>query len=513
MLSILKSFGLIGINGYPLDIEVDINLGLPSYDTVGLGDTAIKESRERVRSAIKNSGYNYPMERITVNLAPADKKKEGAIYDLAIATGIISASGQLACNRIKDFIYFGELSLDGNLRVINGILPLLISAREYGFKEIIIPHGNSTEASFIEDLDIYPVKNLKEAVQFFKGEIVIEKLQKAVWNVCESVSGYAGFDFANVKGQNTAKRAIEIAASGGHNILMIGPPGAGKTMLSKCIPSILPPMTFEEALETTKIHSIAGELDAEQGIVKIRPFRTPHHTASIPSLIGGGKNSRPGEISLAHNGVLFLDEMPEYPRQTLETLRQPLEDGSITVARAAQTIDYPAKFMLVASMNPCPCGNYGSPKNDCRCSQGQIFKYLSRLSAPLLDRIDIHIEVDSVLFEDLKSDTESEKSSQIKTRVDKARKIQQQRFIKSKTFCNSQMLPEQIKSFCMLDTDSENLLKSAFNNLKMSARAYNRILKVARTIADIEKCENIQQEHIAEAIAYRTLDRKYRNIL
>jgi magnesium chelatase family protein len=512
MLAIVKSFGLSGINGYPLDIETDINLGLPYYEIVGMGDTAVKESRERVRSAIKNSGFSYPMERITVNLAPADKKKEGAATDVAIAVGILYASDQIKCSNIKDYVFFGELSLDGNLRAIRGLLPLLISCREHGCKNIIIPEGNSAEASFIADLDIYAVKSLSQLVKFLKGELSIEKLKGASYMLQTGFCGYSGFDFSYVKGQKTAKRALEIAAGGGHNVLMIGPPGAGKTMLSKCMPSILPPMTFEEALETTKIHSVAGELDYGRGIVNTRPFRTPHHTASMPSLVGGGRFSRPGEISLAHNGVLFLDELPEYPRHILETLRQPLEDGCITIARAAQTVEYPAKFMLIASMNPCPCGNYGSKKNECRCSLNQIRKYFSRLSGPLLDRIDIHIEVDSVEFEDMKSG-DGEKSEEIKKRVEAARKIQQERFSGHKIYSNSQMQTEQIKEFCTLDKKCENLLKAAFESLKMSARGYNRILKVARTIADIEGAENINSDHIAEAVQYRSLDRKFRNFI
>ncbi len=510
MLSIIKSYGLHGLDGYVVNVEVDINQGLPGYEIVGLVGAAIKESKERIRSAIKNSGFNYPILKIPVNLAPANTKKEGAIYDLPIAVGLLSATDQAKLENAKKYMFLGELSLNGDVKKINGVLPILISARQQGITNIILPFDNKEEASYIEGLNIYPVQTLKQTIDFINGEVSIDPLTLKDFEQVVN-SNFTNYDFKNVKGQSNAKRALEIAAAGGHNVLMIGPPGSGKTLLAKCFPSILPRLSFNESLEVTKIHSVAGILDNSVGIITTRPFRAPHHTATTLALTGGGRNAKPGEISLAHNGVLFLDEMPEYSRHSIETLRQPLEDGVITVSRVENSVEYPANFTLIASMNPCPCGNFGNKQKECKCTPQQIHKYLNKLSGPLMDRIDIHLEVDNVKFTDLTNRTDEESSDTIKSRVDMARAIQLNRFKNDKNYSNAKMNDVQLKKYCALNSTCEEILQTAFNSLNLSARAYSRILKVARTIADLDGCEDILEEHLIEAISYRSLDNKYWN--
>ncbi len=510
MLAKVNSYTLQGLDGYPVVIEADINAGIPAMDTVGLPDTAIKEAKDRVRAAIKNSGLAFPVKRITINLAPADTRKEGAQFDLPIAVAILAASEQLVTDKLGEYIILGELSLDGTIRGINGIMPVLISGMQSGYTKFIIPYDNRVEASYIKGIEVYPAKSLIEVCAHIEGSACIEQNGFSTYNGSGSNDKY-GCDFAEVKGQINAKRALEIAVSGGHNVLMIGPPGTGKTMLAKCVLTIMPDLAFEEAVEITKIHSVAGILDASKGIVCTRPFRTPHHSATIPALVGGDRKAKPGEVSLAHLGVLFLDEVPEYSRRALEALRQPMEDGTITVSRIMQTVEYPANFMLIGSMNPCPCGNFGSKTNECTCTPRQIHNYIGKISGPLLDRIDLHIEVDNVSYGEFSDKNEAESSADIKRRVTETRAAQTKRYDSEGIYTNSEMNNRQIKKYCALDSESEALLEMAFNKLGLSARGSYRILRVARTIADMEHSELVRPRHLAEAIQYRSLDRKYWN--
>jgi magnesium chelatase family protein len=506
VLARVLSSAVIGIDAYLVEVEVDITRGLPTFTTVGLPEAAVKESKERVKSAINNSGYTFPDDRITVNLAPANIKKEGTGFDLPIALGILAAEKLIPQERVSDYTIMGELSLDGRIKPVNGTLPMAIAARTAGCRGIIVPYQNRREASVVNAIDVYPVKTLSQVVGFLRG---VDRIEKVTANLKKlfGTQNLHDKDFADVSGQEHVKRAIEVAAAGGHNLIMIGAPGSGKTMIAKRLPTILPPLTFEEAIETTKIFSVIGRLEKGQALITKRPFRSPHHTISDAGLIGGGHIPRPGEVSLAHNGVLFLDELSEYKKHVLEVLRQPLEDLNVTISRAASTITYPSSFMLVAAMNPCPCGYFSDSKHECRCTLHQIHRYRSKISGPLLDRIDIHIEVPAVPYNALKGTGKSESSAYIRERVATARKVQSQRFSRTKIHCNAQMNSRQIKRYCNIDETSHRLLETAVDKLGLSARAHNRILKIARTIADIEARPELSEHHIAEAVQYRNLDR------
>ncbi len=505
MFSRLRGIGLFGIDSYMIEIEADVSGGLPSFDIVGLPDAAVKESRDRVRAAIKNCGYKFPVGRITVNLAPADRKKEGSLYDLPVLLAILNASDQLKA-KLDDFIAIGEVALDGKVRGVNGVLAITITAQQNGIKNIFVPAENAAEAAVIEGMNVYAVENIKQLLDHINGISEIEKTETTslALQLAQSIP-----DFSDVKGQLAAKKALEVAAAGGHNILMIGPPGAGKSMLAKRLPGILPEMTFEESVETTKIHSVAGKISKEMPFITTRPFRSPHHTVSTAGIAGGGTVPKPGEISLAHNGVLFLDELPEFKREVMEALRQPIEDNAVTISRVSGSLTYPSSIMLVAAMNPCPCGFFGHPTKQCICSQNAVQKYLNRISGPMLDRLDLHVEVPPVDYTALSSDVKEESSAEIRERVNKARRIQTERYKGTGITCNARLTPPMLKKYCVMTDEASKYLSLSFERLGLSARAYDRILKVARTIADLEGSEKIDKNHIFSAISFRSLDRKY----
>ena len=508
MFAKINSLGLFGLNAFNVDVEIEISRGIPAFDIVGLPDLVVKESRERIKASMRCCNIEFPVAKVMVNLAPAGTRKSGSVHDIAILVAVLKAAGYIKEN-LDSCCFIGELSLNGTLRPIEGVLPMVLLARETGFKSVFVPKDNAFEASVAEGIEIYAAESVSQILDHFTMRTRIEKQPKFI---PENKPENYTFDFSDVKGQKTAKAALEIAAAGGHNALLIGTPGSGKSMLAKRMPSILPEMTFEESIETTKIHSISGLLDPKSPLVTERPFRTPHHTISAAGLAGGGSIPKPGEISLAHNGLLFLDELAEFDRKTLEILRQPLEDGKVTISRAAGTVVYPASIMLIAAMNPCPCGYYGHPGNKCRCSHKQVSTYLSKISGPLLDRFDLHIDAAPVEFQDLSSNKKEESSSEIRKRVTKARDIQNERFKNSKINCNANITPDRLQEFCMMSDSAKAFIGNAFDKLGLSARAYDRILKVARTIADLKSSEIIEKEHISAAIQFRSLDRKYWNM-